>query len=381
VSDRAVLGPADVSDAELTAMVAQWLGEPPERVELLGAQAEVVPYPLDAITTAGRYRVHGTVRCPRGDVPFRFFVKHVQSWSRSPLFAVVPPEYRDVAEAAVPWYTEALIYRSDLDRRLPAGFSMPRAVAVRDLDEKAAAVWLEEIEHVPGLWSLDRLARAAYLLGRLAASPAVRELAGIGERERRWPVRSYVEGRLALQVLPALHTEEIWRHPLVAGAFDRELRGRLLAAADRVPDHLAELEQMPTGAAHGDACPNNMLVRPDSTELALIDFGFWTEKPLGFDLSQLVVGDVQLGRRPAASLPEIDDAVVPAYLDGLLAEGARLDLAALRRTHALCMLIFSGLSALPLEHLDRRPTPDLAREAQERAALARFVLDVVDATA
>lgn len=389
--ERSVLGPADVADAELAAMVAELLGEPADAVELVGSCAEVVPYPLDAITTAGRFRVHGTVRIPRGEVPFGLFVKHIQPWTRSPQFSFVPPEHREFAAAGVPWYTEALIYRSDLADRLPAGFTMARAVAVRDLgdrneaaddqaDDQAVVLWLEEIDHVPAEWTLERYRHAAHLLGRLAAAPAVRELAGIGERERRWPVRSYVEGRLSMQVLPMLRSQELWGHPLIAGAFDDDLRARLLAAADRVPQYLAELEAMPTGAAHGDACPNNLLVRPDSPDLVLIDFGFWTEQPVGFDLGQLLIGEVQLGRGTAASLPEIEDAVVPAYLDGVLAEGVTLDPAALRRTHALCLLIYSGLSAVPFEHLGERPTAALAGLAAERAELARFVLDLVEAS-
>lgn len=380
MNQRSVLGPVDVEDADLAAMAATLLGQPAEQVELLSSHAEVVPYPLDAITTAGRFRVHGTVATPRGESAFRLFVKHVQSWSRSPLFAVVPPELHDVAEAGVPWYTEALIYRSDLARRLPAGFTMPRAAAVRDLDEKSVALWLEEVDHVPTEWTPERFGHAARLLGRLAFAPAVRELAGIGERHRRWPVRSYVEGRLSLQVLPILRSEQLWQHPLVAGSFDPALRERLLTAADRVPQYLAELEAMPTGAAHGDACPNNLLVQPDSDDLVLIDFGFWTEQPLGFDLSQLLIGEVQLGRRPVASLPELEAVILPAYLEGLRAEGSSLDPAALRRTHALCLLIFSGLSAVPFEDLERDPTPELARGAAERADLARFALDLVEAS-
>ena len=49
-----VLGPAEVSDAELERIVAEWLGHPPDTVRLLRCVAEVVPYELEAITTAGR---------------------------------------------------------------------------------------------------------------------------------------------------------------------------------------------------------------------------------------------------------------------------------------------------------------------------------------
>lgn len=53
----------------------------------------------------------------------------------------------------------------------------------------------------------------------------------------------------------------------------------------------------------------------------------------------------------------------------------------MRRAHALLMVIFSGLSAIPVEYLGSAPTPELHRVTAERAAAARFMLDLVDATA
>ena len=381
LSDRSVLGPADVSDAELAGIVAGWLGESPDDLAAVRSHAEVVPYDLDAITTAGRYWVRGEAQTPSGVRAFSFFVKHVQSWSRSPLFAAIPPDFRESAEASVPWRTEPLIYRSDLRDRLPAGLTMPRAVAVRDLDEKSAAVWLEEVPIVSRVWTERHLARAAYLLGRLAASPAVRELAGIGGNPDGRPVRGYLHGRLFHQILPMLRGEEIWQHPLVAPTFDADVRRRLLAAADQLPAYVDEIEQLPVGASHGDACTNNILVQPDADDLVLIDFGFWMPEPFGFDLGQLLLGDVQLGRSPAAELNRNETACTSAYIEGLRREGCDVDGARVRRAHALLMLIFSGMSAIPVEHLGSAPTPELLRVAAERAAAARFMLDLVDATA
>ncbi len=379
MADRSVLGPADVTDDELAEIVAGWIGAESGSVALVSSTAEVVPYDLDAITTAGRYWLRGTVRHAGEMTDFSFFVKHVQSWARSPQFAAIPPHLAEVAEAGVPWRTEPLVYRSDLASRLPPGLTMPRAAAVRDLDEKSAAVWLEEIPVVPRVWTVDQLSEAAYLLGRLAARPAVQELAGIGNFANVRVVRAYVDGRLSHQVLPMLRSEEIWRHPLVAMTFDAELRERLLSAADLVEQYANELEQMPMGASHGDACTNNLLVRPDQS-LVLIDFGFWAPEPLGFDLSQLVLGDVQLGRSPADELPATDRACTAGYVDGLRAEGCEVDAAVVRRAHALLMLIFSGLSAVPFEFLAGPPTDEVRRLATNRATAARYILDLVDHT-
>ena len=311
MGDRSILGTADVTDEQLLVMVAGLLGCDRGETELVSSEAEEVDYDLPAITTAGRYWVRGLARVSGREVPFAFFVKHVQSWSRSPYFSMVPAEQREVAEASVPWRTEPLAYRSDLGDRLPEGLTMPRALGVFDLDDKSAAIWLEVASTETAPWDLERYARAAHLLGRMAASGAVRELATVGHCE--WDIRVYHWGRLEMQVLPMLRDPGIWQHPSIATAFDDELRTRLLRAADRAPAIVEELMAMPEATIHGDACPNNLLPRAGHHGFVLIDYGFWNLGPIGFDLGQLLVGDVQDGRRPTSDLGLIDEAILPAY--------------------------------------------------------------------
>ena len=381
MDDRAVLGAADLPDGELAVLVARALGRDPSEVELLESTAAVAPYDLDALTTAGRYWVRGRAGTPDGEEPFSFFVKVVQSFARSSVFPHVPPEIRDVALAQLPWQIEPLVYRSDLGDRLPDGLSMPAAHAVVDLDDESAALWLEEVRPLRDAWDDDRFARVAHLLGRLAASARVRPAARAGRGAAQQLVRHYAEGRVAHQLVPALRDDELWGHPLVAASFDAALRADLLAAVEHLDAVVDELERAPVGTLHGDACTRNVLVRCESQELVLIDFGFWGEGPVGFDLGQLLLGEVQLGERPAADLPRLEQVCLPAYVDGLHAEGWSTDLPTVRRSHALQMLLFGALSSLPLEHLGGPPTPERLRVARERAAGARFVLDLVEATA
>ena len=376
--DRTLLGPADVTDDELTRMVGELLGHDPGSVELLTAAVDEVAYDIPAITTAGRYWVSGTARTPAGDETFRIFVKHVQSWSRSPFFADVPEEFQEMAAASVPWRTEGLAYASDLGDRLPDGLSMPRAVGVFDLDELSTAIWLEDVDHPPVPWDLERYRRAAYLLGRMAASPRVAPLANVGDFV--WSVRSYAFGRLGMQVLPVLRSEEIWHHPAIAAAFDADLRDRLLQAAGQVDTWLDELDELPLATTHGDYSPNNLLPGPTHDSFTLIDFGFWVPNPIGYDLGQLLVGDVQLGRRSPSLLAETEAAIVPAYVDGMADEGMATDEATVRRSHALLLMIFTGFSALPFEQLGDTPPEAVPTLARERAELARFCLDLVETT-
>ncbi len=375
---REALGPADVSDEELTDLVAALLREPAERVTVLESHAERVAYDLPAITTAGRYWVRGQALVDGRRQSFCFFVKHVQSWGRSPLFAGVPIEIAAMAEAGVPWRTEPLAYRSDLGDRLPLGLRMPRAVGVFDIDAKSASIWLEEITTVAAHWDTARFSRAAYLLGQLAASPRVRERAGVGEFE--WTIRDYLGGRLTHQVIPLIRDSDIWDRPLIAEAFDEPLRRRLQAAADRAGDLVDELADLPLATIHGDACPNNLLITDDTDDFVLIDYGFFGEGPIGFDLGQLLVGDIQIGRQSVSTLQTVEDTVLPSYVEGLRVQGRDIPLHIVRRAHALHLILFTGLSTPPFEHLDADPTPDLHQIATDRATIARFTLDLLDAT-
>jgi hypothetical protein len=375
--DRAALGEVDLPDREFAAAVDALFGRP---VQVLASRAKVAPYDLPAITTAGRFWVRGTARTDAGVEDFAFFVKHVQTWSRSPLFAAVPDGLREFAAATVPWRTEPLVYRSDLYARLPDGLRMPRVAGVYDVDEGSASVWMEVVSAKRAVWDVDELAGAAYRLGRLAASPRVEALNGGVPGLGRRNLRAYADGRVAQLLVPMLLGDTVWAHPLVTDAFDQPLRDALRTAAGQVSDIVAELEQLPFGNAHGDACTRNLLRTDASDDIVLIDFAFWGSAPFGFDLGQLVLGEVQVDERDPGCLAAVEGACLPAYMAGMRDEGCEVPEAVVRRGHALLMLLFSGLSAVPFEFLDRPPSPELQRLSQARAACARFILDLVAST-
>ena len=137
---------------------------------------------------------------------------------------------------------------------------------------------------------------------------------------------------------------------------------------------------MPTGTAHGDTCPRNLLVSPQTDGFVLIDFGFWCRGPIGFDLGQLLLGEVQMGERSATELYVLDEVCLSAYHRGLLAERRAVPMSLLRRAHALQMLLFFALSSVPFEDLGRPVTRDLISKNRGRADAARFVLDRFDET-
>ena len=104
-------------------------------------------------------------------------------------------------------------------------------------------------------------------------------------------------------MLPALRAGQIWRHPLASAALrqsgDPALPGDMLTLAGRLPGVLDMLDRLPQTYAHGDASPQNLLlpVREPGTVI-VIDWGFGSLLPVGFDLGQLLVGLAHAGPQP-----------------------------------------------------------------------------------
>lgn len=92
------------------------------------------------------------------------------------------------------------------------------------------------------------------------------------------------------------------------------------------------------------------------------------------------MGDVQLSRQGASTLRATEKAIVPYYVKGLRAEGSEITADEVRRAHAIQLMLYTGLSTLPFEHFDSAPTPALHLLKAERAAIARFSLDLLDTT-
>lgn len=345
MSTRTALGAADVDDATL----ASWLGAD----QIADCRVAEIEYDLDAMTTGGRWWVTGTAIRGGEAAAFRVVVKLIQSLSRSPIFAYIPESHRELALATIPWQIEPNVYRTP--PTLPDGLRLPQVLGVVDIDEDAAAVWMEAVEHDASPWTLPRVEAAAEALGRLAASTTLTALADdIGNRAGPHQARAYWEGRLSVQFAAAYRDDGLWEHPVLARNVDASLRRRLLALLDLVPALIDEIEALPLLVAHGDACPNNLLVESaEPPRFCLIDWGFFARGRMGFDLSQLVMSEIDLGRRPAADLPDLQVAALRGFSRGLADAGFTVPPPELARAHAIQLAIASGVSAVPLEQLGR----------------------------
>jgi hypothetical protein len=369
VRGRKLLGSAAPSQLLLTMMVSQSLGRP---VRITDCDVEVVDYPFGSPATAGLFRVKGATEDQQSWSLFGKQLQHPRHWEG---MAQVPEALREDFAANFPWRGELEAWEPGFIGALPPGLRVPALYQVVDLGEDRLMLWMEDVTIDPTPWDTTRFARAAYLLGRLAALRGSAEALAACPMPPGFGLRRYVDGRV-FPVLPVLESDDFWAHPLIAATADPQLRGDLTELACRLPAILDRLDQCPQSLPHGDASPQNLLpVADDPGSFVAIDIAFQTPQAVGFDLGQLLIGLVHAGELPAASIHDNDPPIITAFTQGLIDNGASLPDDELLYGHHASLLVRAGFTAFPFESLGDPPTPALHELFTQRAALTRYIVD------
>jgi len=290
----------------------------------------------------------------------------------------------------VPWRFELDMYESGIGSLLPAGLRTPVLHHVKHADNDHIGLWWEFITQRPGPWRLEDYRRAAYLLGRLAArrregAAANDSLPSVArDRSAGSALRTYTQSRVMRGVVPMLADGSLWHHPMLQQALreaaDPGLPDAMLALAARLPQILDMLDELPQTHAHGDASPQNLLLPADEPgTVVVIDWGFGTLLPVGFDLGQLLAGLAHAGQTDPADLASIDAEIFPSYLEGLAAEGYQARLGDVRAGYVGGLAARSALVALPFELLGgSRSSEDAQAEIVQRVRLTRVLVDMAE---
>jgi hypothetical protein len=347
-----------------------------------------IPYDWGSPATAGLWRADVHEAADGGPPVCSYFVKllrHIRLW---PGLAMVPDAVRAEMVSRLPWRFELDMYESGIGSILPDGMRTPVLHLAKRADDDHIALWWEFIAQRSGPWQLDDYRRAAYLLGRLAARrrdgaevnnslPAVAQ-----DRSVRSALWYYTQTRVIRGVLPALTDGSAWRHPLLASALrdaaDPGLPGAMLDLAGRLPEILDLLDALPQTYAHGDASPQNLLLPADEPgTVVVIDWGFGTLLPVGFDLGQLLIGLAHAGETDPGDLPNIDAVIFPSYLEGLAAEGYGAWPRDVRAGYIGGLAARSALVSLPFEQPGSDRFSEEARAAVvQRVRLTRILVDM-----
>jgi hypothetical protein len=366
---------------ELAAIATAAAGRP---IRQPAMQATPIDYDWGSVATAGLWRVDVTDGGARAATFFVKLVRHTRLW---PGLSHVPTEEAKAAFIDYyPWHYELDIHESAIEAVLPPGLRTPLLHGVVRPDADHMGLWWEFIDQRTEPWDLADYRRAARLLGQLAArrragadvNAALPELA---RRPQDSALRFYTQARVRTGVLPMLQADGVWRHPVlkeaVRTAGDAALPADMLALGERLPRLLDLLDELPQTYAHGDASPQNLLLpAAEPGTIVVIDWGFGTLLPVGFDLGQLLLGLAHAGLTDVSELPAIDAAIFPAYLDGLAAEDYKVDPAQVRAGYVGGLAARSALCAIPVEKLGQPPTEELTQLCADRLRLTRLMLDM-----
>jgi hypothetical protein len=360
-----------LEEGRLTGAVSAALGRP---VRLAGFQTTAVAYEPGSPATGALLRVTGATADGQ---PWSLFLKVLQHPRHWPRLGELPAEIRQPFLEMFPWRGELAAWEPGFADRLPAGLRLPRLYRLEELGDDRVAVWMENVRTLDDSWEPPRFARAARALGGLAArrsDPALLAASGLPPGTG---LRYYSRSRVELVGLPMLERDEVWAHPLVAGAVDDRLRADLRALGARVPELLDRLDSLPQALPHGDASPQNLLVPADDPDsFVAIDVSFQNPQAVGFDLGQLLVGLTHAGQLPAAALPEVHAVLVPAFTDGLRAEGGQASAEEVAWGYVASLAVRAGFTSLPFERMAEPPTPAQAASFRERAVLTRVIADL-----
>jgi hypothetical protein len=374
LEELTALGVARPGGAMLDTIVGSILKDPDAR--LGSVQVAVVDYDFGSISTAALHRVSGTARSRGRTVTWSAFVKTLQHPRHWPHLGTLPPDVATEMLQLFPWQAELETRRQVLPV-LPRGLRVPDIYYLDDLGNDRVAVWMEDIDVDPNPWPIETYAHCARLLGLLAARRTPDQPAGFSDLPVGFAVRKLVESRRP--VLTAVLADGcMWTDPQVRSLVDPGYYRDLIRLHDGLPALLDEMDLLPQTLAHGDAAPANLLrPRAEPGVFVAIDWSFGSPLPVGHDLGQLLVGDVEGDVVDPAMLPAIHEAILPAYCAGLDAGGLRVPVDAVRRGYVGGLACRTAPFTFPFERLAGPLTEDLVAFLRRRARLGRFLLDLV----
>jgi hypothetical protein len=375
-------------EADLPAVAAASLRR--SVTDLAEVQAESITPPGANMTTGGLWRITGTARAHEGDgrpgdQPFSVVAKLTQSpllWSG---IDVVPPDLREQLGLRYPWRTEAQAYASGLAAALPDVAWMPDAYLITEIDPQRTLIWMADAAGAAANWSDSEYAHAAYALGRISGSPDVAGcVAQVADATTILRLRFYLEGVGSQLLIPMIQGNDIWQHPAVTGAADEAVITGLRRLADDCWDLMDGLVALPQLPVHGDASPQNLMLRHPAangsrTGFAVVDWGNFGRGPAGFDLAQLLAGRVNSGDLSGDQLHRLAPLCGEAYCEGMSDAGAEPVPSEVRHGMVAALALFSGLGVLPFDRLGGPPTPGLDDLVAGRLEMARFILGALDA--
>lgn len=213
------------------------------------------------------------------------------------------------------WKRELLMVQSGLLERMPGPVKAPRYYKVEETPP-GAWIWQEFVQsHRPNPWTINDYVFAAYQLGLWNGTYAC----GAPLPDEPWLTRQYYPSWYA-----ETNPERDFQFPLNQKYLHAKLRQHYDHLwSDRAMFYHA-LEALPQIFSYMDSQRRNLFIRKGDggkDELVIVDWAVCGYGPLGAEMYGLIGMSAALMEFPATQLAELDAAVFPSYMRGLVDSG------------------------------------------------------------
>jgi hypothetical protein len=284
--------------------------------------------------TLGIYRVTGTARSERREVPWSVVLKMAGPSRRAEFNEPNSPEY---------WKREVFAYQSGVLNKLPSGLVAARCYGVDELADGTYRIWLEDVQEIESAWTMDHHHLAARHLGQFnGAYLAGHPLPELSPWMLPGSMHHRVESNPPDEALLFRYSAGEWGRWLPKANVERmrHLWGQRA--------HLFDvLEGLPVCFCHHDAFRRNLMFRKNGEgrlETVAIDWQKVGPGKVGQEIAITTAVNLFFGEVPATRAKELDDAIFTGYCAGLREAGWQGDLQLARFGYAVTAALTFGVA-------------------------------------
>ena len=275
------------------------------------------------------------------------------------------------------WQREALVYQSDLAFHLNGTSTRLANLLTVDEQNDKIAITLENINGKTG----HQLTLSDYTKIALAWGKAQGHLFQQPWQQPWLSTRflfDYTHSKTVDYSL--LDDNQAWQQPLIKDNWPQSLRDDLIFLYQHRSQLYEIVESSERVPCHLDFWPNNVFLDKNNL-LVPIDWAFFGHGAWGEDIANFIPDAVFDNFVPPEALVQMQQTMIPAYLDGVTSSGVQLDVEQLQTIIYACAVKYVWLGPLLLEQASRKHQQayggqvlqDASQQYRNRGAALQFL--------